>query len=64
MRRRNHLRPNPIRLHAFTDSGQTSHGERICASCDGLERSSVHRLRERSEDERAVEARIVGERDA
>lgn len=62
MRRRNHLRPNAIRLHQRHPSGQYDwRGVEIC-TCGSAFDASVHRLKERSEDERAEGARRVGER--
>lgn len=48
--------------HQFVPSGRRSYGERICATCDGLERDSVHKVPERTEEEQQHEARKVGER--
>lgn len=52
----------PLRVHVFVWSGQRTYGKRICRQCGSLERDSVHRVPERDEDERQLEARRVGER--
>lgn len=51
----------PLRRHVFVPSGQRSYGRRIC-TCGSLERDSVHRVREVSEDEREIERRRVADR--
>lgn len=62
MSRRNHLRPNAIRLHQRMPSGQYDwRGVEIC-TCGSAYDASVHDVPERSEDEREHEARKVGER--
>lgn len=51
----------PLRRHAFVSSGKQAFGRRIC-TCGSLEKDSIHRVPERSDEERAAEARRVGER--
>jgi len=57
LERERRARP-PLRRHVFVPSGQRSYGHRIC-TCGSLERDSVHRVSEASEEVRAVEARKV-----
>lgn len=51
----------PLRRHVFHPSGQRDYGERICL-CGSKETASIHRLPERSDEEREHEARRTGER--
>ena len=50
-----------LRRHVFHWSGQSDHGQRIC-TCGSVEAAAIHRVRERSEAERELESRRVGER--
>ncbi|HVG83151.1 MAG TPA: hypothetical protein VM820_01490 [Vicinamibacterales bacterium] len=52
----------PLRRHAFVSSGKQAFGRRIC-TCGSLERDSIHRVPEVTEEQRAADARRVGERD-
>lgn len=60
LERERRARP-PLRRHVFVPSGQRSYGHRICA-CGSLERDSVHQVPQLSEEERAAERRMAGER--
>lgn len=51
----------PLRRHAFTPSGKHDFGRPICV-CGSLKNASLHRVPERTDEERAAEARRVGER--
>lgn len=48
--------------HHFVPSGRRSYGTRICATCDGLETDSVHRVPDVSDEAKEVDQRKVGER--
>ena len=49
-------------LHPFSDDGQPDHrGQGRCTECGLPATNRAHRLPARSEDERAVEARRLGE---
>lgn len=53
---------NALVKHVFVPSGRRSYGHRICATCDGLETDSVHRVPETTDEQREHEQRRVGER--
>lgn len=62
MKRRPQVRPQ--RTHPPVASGQQDYRQvEICARCGSVWDASVHRVPERSEDEKNVEARKVGERE-
>ena len=54
--------PRRIRPHIFQPTKYRERGVRMCV-CGSLENTAIHRIPERSEQEREVEARRVGERD-
>jgi len=52
----------PVRPHVLHQSGHRDHrGQAIC-TCGSTADASIHRVREVSDDERAAEARRMGER--
>lgn len=53
-----------IAVHVFRPGRWRNYrGVRICDECGSLETDSVHKVPERGEDEKAIEARMLGERD-
>lgn len=53
----------PITRHVFQAGRYRDHrGRRICETCGSTEDATVHRVPERTEEERDLEARKVGER--
>lgn len=63
MPQRKPIRRRALRLHLFVASGQRDYRDvPICSLCDSAADASVHRLEERSDEERAHERRKVGER--
>ena len=50
-----------LRRHVFHPSVQRSYGQRIC-TCGSLEEAAIHRVPERTEEERDHEKRRTGER--
>jgi len=49
--------------HVFQAGQQAdAKGRRVCERCGSLEQERVHRVPERTDDERAAEARRIGER--
>lgn len=54
---------NAISVHVFHAGRWRDHrGRRICQDCGSTEDATVHRVPERSDDERQHESRRVGER--
>lgn len=47
--------------HIHHPSGATDHAEVSICTCGSLATASVHNVPERSDEERAVSARIIGE---
>jgi hypothetical protein len=52
----------PVRVHPFRYSRHRDYRQRdICDECGSLQDAKVHRLLDRTEDEKATEARKLGE---
>ena len=51
-----------MRVHVFYASPHRTHdGQRICEFCGSAETAKVHTVPERSDEERKVDARRIGE---